>query len=68
MYRDGLGVRRNLDKALEYFQLAADAELADANVNLGKYYMGKVHPDLQVDVMKRLGQYCIFLLLLFCRC
>lgn len=40
MYRDGLGLRRNLDKALDYFQLAADAELPDAYVNLGKYYMG----------------------------
>lgn len=43
MYRDGLGVRQNIEKALEYFQLASDAELADANVNLGKYYMGKIH-------------------------
>lgn len=40
MYRDGLGVQEDIDKAVDYFQTAANAELADAHVNLAKYYMG----------------------------
>lgn len=41
MYRDGLGVKEDIDQAVAYFQSAANAELADAHVNLGRYYMGQ---------------------------
>lgn len=40
MYRDGLGVERNLKTALMHFHAAAQQDLADAQVNLGKYHFG----------------------------
>lgn len=40
MYRDGLGVDRDLAKANLYFHAAAQQDLADAQVNLGKYHFG----------------------------
>ncbi|GAA6051264.1 hypothetical protein JCM3770_006785 [Rhodotorula araucariae] len=40
MYRDGLGVERDVKKALLYFNAAAQQDLADAQVNLGKYHFG----------------------------
>lgn len=36
VYRDGLGVKENLDVATHYFQAAAGVDLAEAKVNLGK--------------------------------
>ncbi|KDE09601.1 hypothetical protein MVLG_00009 [Microbotryum lychnidis-dioicae p1A1 Lamole] len=40
MYRDGLGVKRDLKKATLYFGAAAQQDLAEAQVNLGKYHFG----------------------------
>ncbi|BGP36845.1 ERAD-associated protein [Rhodotorula kratochvilovae] len=40
MYRDGLGVERDVKKALLHFHAAAQQDLADAQVNLGKYHFG----------------------------
>ncbi|GAA5896688.1 ubiquitin ligase complex subunit HRD3 [Sporobolomyces salmoneus] len=40
MYRDGLGVERNLKTAIMHFHAAAQQDLADAQVNLGKYHFG----------------------------
>lgn len=40
MYRDGLGVERDVKKANLYFHGAAQADLAEAQVNLGKYHFG----------------------------
>ncbi|GAA6007079.1 hypothetical protein JCM11491_001501 [Sporobolomyces phaffii] len=41
MYRDGLGgLERNLKVALLHFHAAAQQDLADAQVNLGKYHFG----------------------------
>ncbi|KAI5479884.1 ubiquitin-protein ligase Sel1/Ubx2 [Pseudohyphozyma bogoriensis] len=40
LYRDGLGVERDVKKANLYFLSAAQADLADAQVNLGKYHFG----------------------------
>ncbi|KAH8926050.1 HCP-like protein [Atractiella rhizophila] len=40
MFRDGLGVAKDINKALQHFQTAAQADLADANANLGKFYLG----------------------------
>ncbi|GAA5955010.1 hypothetical protein JCM21900_002759 [Sporobolomyces salmonicolor] len=40
MYRDGLGVERNLKTATMLFHAAAQQDLAEAQVNLGKYYFG----------------------------
>lgn len=41
MYRDGLGVPRDLPKANLYFHAAAQQDLAEAQVNLGKYHFGE---------------------------
>ncbi|GAA5922215.1 ubiquitin ligase complex subunit HRD3 [Sporobolomyces koalae] len=41
MYRDGLGVERNLKIALAHFHAAAQQDLAEAQVNLGKYHFGR---------------------------
>ncbi|GAA5994789.1 ubiquitin ligase complex subunit HRD3 [Rhodotorula paludigena] len=40
MYRDGLGVERDLKKALQLFHAAAQLDLAEAQINLGKYHFG----------------------------
>ncbi|GAA5897484.1 hypothetical protein JCM8208_003284 [Rhodotorula glutinis] len=40
MYRDGLGVERDLKKAVHLFHAAAQQDLADAQVNLAKYHFG----------------------------
>ncbi|TKA54602.1 hypothetical protein B0A53_03009 [Rhodotorula sp. CCFEE 5036] len=40
MYRDGLGVERDLKKANMLFHAAAQQDLAEAQVNLGKYHFG----------------------------
>ena len=40
MYRDGLGVERDLKKANLLFLAAAQQDLAEAQVNLGKYHFG----------------------------
>lgn len=37
MYRDGLGVPINIGSAKAYFQAAAQMELAEAKVHLGKF-------------------------------
>lgn len=41
MYRDGLGVERNEKKAYTHFRTAAQADLAEAEVNLGKWHYGE---------------------------
>jgi SEL1 protein len=38
MYRDGLGVKVDMKNALAHFNAAASQELAEAQVNLGKYH------------------------------
>ncbi|GAA6035230.1 hypothetical protein JCM8097_006429 [Rhodosporidiobolus ruineniae] len=40
MYRDGLGVERDLPKANAFFHAAAQQDHAEAQVNLGKYHFG----------------------------
>ncbi|BGP21780.1 ubiquitin-protein ligase Sel1/Ubx2 [Rhodotorula toruloides] len=40
MYRDGLGVERDLKKAVMLFHAAAQQDSSDAQVNLGKYHFG----------------------------
>ncbi|GAA5878161.1 hypothetical protein JCM3774_004315 [Rhodotorula dairenensis] len=40
MYRDGLGVERDLKKANLLFHAAAQQDLAEAQVNLGKFHFG----------------------------
>jgi TPR repeat protein len=42
MYRNGHGVKKNTQRAGSYFQAAANYELADALVNLGKLYLGRL--------------------------
>ena len=41
MYRDGLGVPSDPQKALSHFQTAAAADHAEAHVNLGKYHFSQ---------------------------
>ncbi|KIJ51304.1 hypothetical protein M422DRAFT_223812 [Sphaerobolus stellatus SS14] len=41
IYRDGLGVKKNDERAYESFTLAAGQDLTEAQVNLGKYYYAK---------------------------
>lgn len=41
MYRDGLGGKADPNKALSYFNHAAGQELAEAQVNVGKYHYSK---------------------------
>ncbi|KAF8201015.1 hypothetical protein BJ912DRAFT_1054465 [Pholiota molesta] len=38
MYRDGLGVKPDIAKAMAHFNAAAGQELAEAQVNVGKYH------------------------------
>jgi len=38
IYRDGLGVKSDMKKALSHFHAAAAQELAEAQVNIGKYH------------------------------
>lgn len=40
MYRDGLGVSRDLNKAFAYFKAAAAENSAEAQVNLARLYYG----------------------------
>lgn len=40
MYRDGLGVARDVKKANMLFLAAAQQDLAEAQVNLGKFHFG----------------------------
>jgi SEL1 protein len=42
MYRDGLGVAMDQNKALNYFQAASAENLAEAQVNLGRFYLGQL--------------------------
>lgn len=41
IYRDGLGVRSDMAKASAHFNAAAGQELAEAQVNIGKYHYCK---------------------------
>ncbi|TFK44877.1 hypothetical protein BDQ12DRAFT_40330 [Crucibulum laeve] len=41
IYRDGLGIKVDLKKSLAHFNVAAGQDLAEAQVNIGKYYYGK---------------------------
>lgn len=43
MFRDGLGVDRDLQKANMLFLAAAQQDLAEAQVNLGKFHFGMSH-------------------------
>jgi SEL1 protein len=40
IYRDGLGVLVDKQKAFQYFQAAAGQDLAEAQVNLAKLHLG----------------------------
>ncbi|KAK4054803.1 ERAD-associated protein [Microbotryomycetes sp. JL201] len=40
LFRDGLGVERDVKKANAYFHVAAQHDLAEAQVNLGKFHFG----------------------------
>lgn len=49
IWRDGLvGGRTDEKKAFTYFSVAAGQELAEAQVNLGKYYYSKLPPSLRL--------------------
>lgn len=41
MYRDGLGVKPDLNMAAHYFKAAAGQDLAEAHVNLAKLFICK---------------------------
>lgn len=41
MYRDGLGVPRDMAKALSHFQTAAAADHPEALVNLGRFHFSE---------------------------
>lgn len=41
IYRDGLGVKPDMKQALAHFNIAAGQELAEAQVNIGKYHYSK---------------------------
>ena len=41
IYRDGLGVKQDIKKALACFDAAAAQELAEAQVNMGRYHFGR---------------------------
>lgn len=41
MFRDGLGIPRDVGKAKALFLAASQKDLADAHVNLGKLHFGK---------------------------
>ncbi|KAF9565588.1 HCP-like protein [Agrocybe pediades] len=41
IYRDGLGVKPDMQKALHHFNAAAGQELAEAQVNIGKYHYNR---------------------------
>lgn len=41
MFRDGLGVARDLKKANMLFHAAAQQDLPEAQVNLGKFHFGE---------------------------
>lgn len=43
MFRDGLGVPKDQNRALSLFQAAAGQDLAEAQVNLGKFHLGELH-------------------------
>ena len=43
IYRDGLGVRPDTRKALAHFNAAAGQDLAEAQVNIGKYHFSEFH-------------------------
>lgn len=47
IYRDGLGVKVDMKKAIAHFNVAAGQELAEAQVNIGKYHYRK-YPILAV--------------------
>lgn len=39
LFRDGLGVKQDIKRALNYFQAATGQDLAEAQVNLAKYHL-----------------------------
>ena len=41
IYRDGLGIKADMKQALAHFNVAAGQELAEAQVNIGKYHYSK---------------------------
>lgn len=41
MFRDGLGVHRDLNKAFAYFKAAAAENLVEAQINLARLYYGQ---------------------------
>lgn len=50
IHRDGLvpGIKADVKKALKHFNAAAGQELAEAQVNLGKYYLGMI---VEIDLI-----------------
>lgn len=41
LFRDGLGVKKDMEKAFKYFQTAAGLDLPDAEINIGKMLLAK---------------------------
>ncbi|PPQ88450.1 hypothetical protein CVT25_011576 [Psilocybe cyanescens] len=41
MYRDGLGIKSDIKKSVTHFNIAAGQELAEAQVNIGKYHYNR---------------------------
>lgn len=42
MYRDGLGVPVDKQKAYAHFQAAAGQDLAESQINMAKLHLGKI--------------------------
>lgn len=62
IWRDGLvGGRTDEKKAFTYFSVAAGQELAEAQVNLGKYYYSKLPPSLRLDFLNGVLQSVVIL-------
>lgn len=52
MYRDGLGISADAARALSYFQSASGEGLSEAQVNLGKLYLGGSAPSWQATELR----------------
>jgi SEL1 protein len=52
MYRDALGVERDVKKAMAFFHAAAQQDHAEAQVNLGKYHFGTLPPSLSLSSLR----------------
>lgn len=56
IYRDGLGVTPDINKAIQYFKTAAGADLPEAQINLAKLHLGAsgLTVSLESDIARKL--------------